>query len=311
MIKKIIFLLLLSTSLVAQPPAPDYSKSFIESSKCWVDVDYVGDGIIGHKLDIYLPKTGQAPFPVVIAIYGSAWFSNSSKSANFHVGLDQALLEGGFAVVNINHRSSRDAIWPAQIQDVKAAIRYIRANAETFSLDDSFIGVTGFSSGGHLSAMAGLTSHTKTDKINGLDIDLEGSLGKFQETSSHVDAVVDFFGPSDFLTMDACVGETFHDEARSPESTLVGGALQENKDKVALANPMSYITENDPPFLIFHGNKDPMVPLCQSEQLFEKLQKEGIRSELVIVEGGGHGPLVFVEENFKKMNAFFREEQAK
>ena len=114
--------------MVAQPPPPDYSKFFIESSKAWVDVDYVGDGIIGHKLDIFLPKTGKAPFPVVIVIYGSAWFSNSSKSANFHVGLDQALLNGGLAVVNINHRSSIDAKWPAQIQDVKAAIRFIRAN---------------------------------------------------------------------------------------------------------------------------------------------------------------------------------------
>lgn len=306
-----IFLFLLCTKLVAQPPAPDYSKSFIESSKSWVDVDYVGDGIIGHKLDIYLPKTGQAPFPVIIAIYGSAWFSNSSKSANFHVGLDQALLSEGFAVVNINHRASTDAIWPAQIQDVKAAIRYIRANAETFSLDNSFIGITGFSSGGHLSAMAGVSSHLKTDIINGLDIDLEGNLGEFTETSSHVDAVVDWFGPSNFLTMDECAGEPFHDNAKSPESTLVGGPLQENKDKVALANPISYITKNDPPFLIFHGNKDPMVPMCQSEQLFEMLQKEGVQSEFIIVEGGGHGPLVFVDENFKKMNTFFNAEKAK
>jgi acetyl esterase/lipase len=309
--KKIIFLFLVSTNLVAQPPAPDYSKFFIESSKSWVDVDYVGDGLIGHKLDVFLPKTGKAPFPVVIAIYGSAWFSNSSKSANFHVGLDQALLEGGFAVVNINHRSSRDAVWPAQIHDVKAAIRFIRANATKFSLDNSFIGITGFSSGGHLSSMAGTTNYTKSEKINGLDIDLEGSLGKFTATSSHVDAVVDFFGPSNFLTMDECDEKMNHNDAKSPESILVGGAIQENKDKVALANPMSYATKNDPPFLIFHGNKDPLVPLCQSEQLFEKLQMAGIRSELVIVEGGGHGPLVFVKNNFLKMNSFFKEEQAK
>jgi hypothetical protein len=109
--------------------------------------------------------------------------------------------------------------------------------------------------------MAGVTSHTKTDKINGLDIDLEGSLGKFKETSSHVDAVVDWFGPINFLTMDECDKKMNHNDAKSPESTLVGGAIQENKDKVALANPMSYITKNDPSFLIFHGNKDPLVPM--------------------------------------------------
>jgi acetyl esterase/lipase len=156
-----------------------------------VDVDYAGDGIIGHKLDIFLPRTGIAPFSVVIVIYGSAWFSNSSKSANFLVGLGQALLNDGFAVVSINHRSSTNAKWPAQIQDVKAVIRFIRANAATFSLDNSFIGVTGFSSGGHLSSMTEVTNSIKTDKINGLDIDLEGSIGEFKETSSQVDAVVD------------------------------------------------------------------------------------------------------------------------
>lgn len=311
MLKKLIFLLLLSTRLAAQPPAPDYSKFFIESSKSWVDVDYVGDGIIGHKLDVFLPKTGKAPFPVVIAIYGSAWFSNSSKAANSHVGLDQALLNAGFAVVNINHRSSREALWPAQIQDVKAAIRFIRANAATFSLDHSFIGITGFSSGGHLSSMAGVTSHSKTDIINGLDIDLEGNLGNFKETSSHVDAVVDWFGPTNFLIMDDCDEKMNHNDANSPESILIGGAIQDNKDMAALANPMSYITENDPPFLIFHGNKDPLVPHCQSEQFYERLQQEGIGSELVIVDGGGHGPLVFTEANFRKMNAFFKDEQSK
>ena len=111
--------------------------------------------------------------------------------------------------------------------------------------------------------------------------------------------------------MDVCDEKMNHNDAKSPESTLIGGAIQENKDKVALANPMSYITKNDPPFLIFHGNKDPLVPLCQSEQFFEKLQDEGIRSELVIVDGGGHGPLVFVETNFQKMNAFFKDKLAK
>jgi acetyl esterase/lipase len=91
------FLFLLITKLVAQPPPHDYSKYFIEAGKTWIDVDYVGDNHIGHKLDIFLPKTGKASYPVVVVIYGSAWFSNSSKASNFHVGLDQALLEGGFA----------------------------------------------------------------------------------------------------------------------------------------------------------------------------------------------------------------------
>lgn len=303
--KKLLWLVLLAFNCFAQAPS-NYSSSAIEASKSWIDVDYVGDGIIGHKLDIFLPKKGKGPFPVVVMVYGSAFFSNSSKASCFSGNNGQSLLKKGFAVVTINHRSSRDATWPAQIHDVKAAIRFIRANASQFSLDNSFIGITGFSSGGHLSTMAGVTSHSKNEKINGFEIDLEGNLGKYKETSSHVDAVVDFFGPTDFLLMDSCGSSMKHDDPNSPESTLVGGAIQDNKDKVALANPLSYVSAGDPPFLIFHGNKDPLVPHCQSEILYKKLQENDIESELVIVDGGGHGPGVMIDKYLDKMVDFFK-----
>jgi len=301
----ILILLILSYGAFAQPK-PDYTKSAIEASKSWIDIDYAGDGIIGHKLDIFLPKEGKGPFPVVITIYGSAWFSNSSKGTCFNDGLGQTLLKNGFAVVSINHRSSRDAIWPAQIHDVKAAIRFIRANASAFSLDTSFLGVTGFSSGGHLSTIAGVTSSIKSTTINNLPIDLEGTIGKSLGESSHVDVVVDWFGPTDFLLMDACGSSFSHNEVKSPESTLIGGAIQENKDRVALANPISYVSKGTPPFLIFHGTKDPLVPPCESEKLYEKMQKEGVKSELVIIEGGGHGPGVMIDKYYAQMITFFK-----
>ncbi|MFN8432215.1 MAG: alpha/beta hydrolase [Spirosomataceae bacterium] len=303
--KKILLLLLIAVRSLAQSPE-NYSESVIEASKSWIDLDYAGDGIIGHKLDIFLPKKGKGPFPVVVMVYGSAFFSNSSKGNCFKENYGQTLLKNGFAVVSINHRSSREAIWPAQIHDIKAAIRFIRANAQQFSLDNSFIGITGFSSGGHLSAMAGVTSGTKSEKINGLEIDLEGNVGKYWETSSHVNAVVDWFGPTDFLIMDACGSSFSHDDAKSPESTLIGGAIQENKDKAALANPISYVSSGDPPFLIFHGNKDPLVPHCQSEKLYEKMQKAGVNSQLVIIEGGGHGPGVMIDKYYNQMVGFFK-----
>ncbi len=305
-----LFLLIISYCGFAQPKV-DYSKSAIEASKSWIDIDYAGDGIIGHKLDIFLPKEGKAPFPVVITIYGSAWFSNASKSTCFNDGLGQTLLKNGFAVVSINHRSSRDAIWPAQIHDVKAAIRFIRGNASVFSLDTSFLGATGFSSGGHLSTMAGVTSNLKATTINNLPIDLEGNVGKFTSESSHVDAIVDWFGPTDFLLMDACGSSFSHNDSKSPESTLIGGAIQENKEKVALANPISYVSKNTPPFLIFHGTKDPLVPHCESEKLYEKLQKEGVKSELVIIEGGGHGPGVMIDKYYTQMIEFFKSRMKK
>jgi acetyl esterase/lipase len=309
--KKLGIVFILAAFGAFSQPSVEISKSYIESSKAWIDVDYVGDADIGHKLDIFLPKKGKAPFPIVITIYGSAFFSNSSKSTCFKDSFGQTLLKNGFAVVSINHRSSRDAIWPAQIHDVKAAIRFVRANSAQFLLDNSFIGITGFSSGGHLSAMAGTTSQTKSAQINGLEIDLEGNLGKNIGTSSHVDAVVDWFGPTEFLSMDQCGSSMSHDGAKSPESSLIGGAIQENKEKTELANPINYVTKSNPPFLLFHGNKDPLVPHCQSEKLFEKLQKEGVKSEIFIIEGGGHGPGVMIDKYYAQMIRFFKSESKK
>lgn len=303
--------MLASMQALAQSKEIDPEKTAISSSKYWLDIDYVGDNVIGHKLDIHLPKNGKAPYPIVIAIYGSAWFSNSSKEEVFKVGLGQKLLESGFAVVNVNHRSSSDSRFPAQIQDIKATIRFIRANSMKFSLDNSFIGVTGWSSGGHLTALTGATNSIKTDKIGGLDIDIEGSLGKYTDQSSEVNAIVDWFGPTDFLIMDKCGSSFAHNEAKSPESSLIGGAIQDNAGKVALANPISYANKDNPPFLIFHGDKDPLVPDCQSSKLYEKLQKEGVPSELVIIAGGGHGPGVMIDKYYNQMVAFFDREMKK
>jgi acetyl esterase/lipase len=307
--KNLFFLfLVISVNSFSQQREIDMAKSSISSSKHWLDVDYAGDGIIGHRMDIHLPGNGKEPFPIVIVVYGSAFFSNSSKAAVFNDGWGQKLLENGFAVVSINHRSSRDAIFPAQIQDVKAAIRFVRANSQKFSLDNSFIGITGWSSGGHLAALAGTTNTTKAKTLNGLDIDIEGSLGNHKQTSSEVNAVVDWFGPTDFLIMDKCGSTMNHDDVKSPESSLIGGAIQENKNKTALANPVTYVNKSNPPFLIFHGDKDPLVPHCQSEKLFEKLQSARVLSELVIILGGMHGPGVMIDQYYEKAIVFFKNE---
>ena len=294
-------------SLVSFAQTPqELNKMIIESSKHWLDIDYVGDKHIGHRLDVHLPKIESEYYPVVICIYGSAWFSNNSKSNTFTSGLGQVLLENGFAVVSINHRSSRDAIFPAQIQDVKSAIRFIRANAVHFSLDTSFIGVTGWSSGGHLAAFTGTTNTTKAFDWNGKHIDIEGELGKFKNASSQVDAVVDWFGPTDFLIMDQCGSSFSHDDEKSPESSLVGGAIQSHKDECKLADPATYVKKDNPPFLILHGDQDPLVPHCQSEHLQGKLKAAGAESTLIIIEGGKHGPEVMKSKYYAEMVAFFK-----
>lgn len=276
-------------------------------SKSWKDLDYAGDAMQYHRLDIYLPKVEKPTYPAVISIYGSAWLSNSSKGADLST-LGKALLDAGFAVVTPNHRSSMDAKFPAQINDIKAAIRFIRANAEKYQIDTTFIGITGSSSGGHLAALAATSGLVKQYTVGSATADIEGNVGQYLTYSSSVDAVVDWFGPSDFLVMDSCGSSMVHNDSNSPESSLIGGPIQENKDKCALANSITYVDANDPPFLILHGDKDPLVPHCNSEMLFDALQKAGVPSQFVLVPNGQHGPGLFEEKYVKMMTDFFTKE---
>ncbi len=266
----------------------------------WKNLNYAGDGESYHTLDIYLPNSTTKKSPLILTIYGSAWRSNRSKASKYiKKSLIKPLVEAGFAVASINHRSSTDALFPAQIHDVKAAIRFLRGNAKEYKIDPSFIGVTGSSSGGHLATMAGTTSHNKM---------MEGNVGSFLDYDSHVNAVVDWFGPTDFLLMDICGSRMVHDAINSPESKLIGGAIQENKDKASAANPITYINPETPPFLIIHGMVDLTVPYCQSKVLKIALDSAKIQSELISVRDGGHGRNVFKEEFQNKMVMFFQKE---
>lgn len=274
-------------------------------SQCWKDLNYAGDSAIYHKLDIYLPKAEKKKYPVIVYIYGSAWFSNRSKGADLNT-VGKALLDAGFAVVMPNHRSSMDAKFPAPVNDIKAAIRFVRANAAKYKLDTNFVGISGSSSGGNMAAMAGTSRNVKQQTHGSVTVDIEGNVGSYTHYSSSVDAVVDWFGPTNMLVMDSCGGTDFkHNAANSPASAYIGGPIQENKDKCLLASPITYVDPSDPPFLIFHGDKDRVVPHCQSELLFDALQKAGVKSQFYLVPNGQHGPGVHVEGNLKLMTDFF------
>ena len=263
----------------------------------WKDLNYAGDGKSYHTLDIYSPTSSNNKSPLILTIYGSAWKSNRSKASKYiKKSLIKPLIDAGFAVASINHRSSTDALFPAQIHDVKAAIRFLRGNASEYKIDPSFVGVTGSSSGGHLAAMAGTTSHNKL---------MEGNIGSFLNYDSQVNAVVDWFGPTDFLLMDICGSKMVHDAVNSPESKLIGGAIQENKEKARAANPINYISSKTPPFLIIHGMVDLTVPYCQSKVLKMALERANIESELISVRDGGHGKNVFIDKYKVEMVNFF------
>lgn len=275
-----------------------------QTAREWKDINYAGDTLTGHLLDIYLPADGDGPFPVVVGIAGSAWFRNDTKGWAYNQS--KQLLENGFAIAAVNHRSSRKAIFPAQINDIKAVVRFLRGNASEYQLDTRFVGITGNSSGGHLAAMMGTTAGVDSYTIGSTTLYIEGDLGDHKDQSSRVDAVVDWYGPTDFLVMDSCGSRLQHDAVDSPESTLVGGLIQENVDMCALANPITYIDINDPPILILHGDADPTVPHCQSVLLHETLQAEGARSKLIIVPEAGHGRGMHVPEYKDEMIIFFK-----
>ena len=274
------------------------------SDKQWLNLNYANDDKVYHDLDIYLPKQEQPAYKAVVVIYGSAWFGNNMKQFAYN-SLGKPLLEGGFAVIAINHRSSSDAAYPAQINDVKAAIRFIRANADKYKIDPSFIGITGFSSGGHLASLAGTTNNVKEFTVNKVTVDIEGKVGECTSASSAVNAVVDWFGPIDMALMDDCKKPK---DDKSPEAALIRGNPADNLDMIALLNPITFIDKKDPQFIVIHGEADNVVPNCQSELFSKALKEKGLLNEFISVPEGQHGPVTFNEGTFKKMTDFFLKE---
>ena len=279
----------------------------LETSQEWKDVNYAGDGQAYHTCDIYLPKQVKESYPVVIHIYGSAWFSNNSKGSADLGTIVKALLEAGYAVVCPNHRSSMDAQWPAQIHDIRAVIRFVRGEAKKYKFNPSFIATSGFSSGGHLASTAATTSGLKKTKVGSYDIDLEGAVGNYLQESSQVNAACDWSGPVDLTAMDC--GEHMSMGDNSPEDMLLKSKLSEEPDKYHSLSATHYVDANDPPIIIFHGEKDNVVPCCQGKKFYELLKAAGVKTEATFVPEGGHGMGMYSEENLNKMVNFLNEAQ--
>jgi len=267
----------------------------------WLDIAYATESQ-SQKLDVYLPEEGNGPFPVIVSIHGGAFKAGDKGDSQVIPMLEG--LKRGYAVVSINYRLSQEANFPSQIFDVKAAVRWIRANSKQYKFNPDKIAVWGGSAGGHLSALLG----TSGDVSELEDL----SLGNANE-SSRIQAVVDWFGPTDFLKMDEQLKESkvknpqIHSVPDSPESELIGKNLEDAPDLVRTANPETYITPDDPPFLIQHGLIDHLVPYQQSFNLAKKLEhaigKEKVSLELLQETGHG-GPSFMTDENLNKVFGF-------
>ena len=228
-------------------------------------------------LDVYARESRpERPVPVVVWVHGGGWRGGTKDRINRSV----PILDHGYGLVSVSYRLSGEAIFPAAIADVKAAFRWVRANAGRYGFDADRIGAWGSSAGGHLVALLG-TAH----EVSEWDSLHEENAG----VSSRPDAVCNWFGPTDFLRMNDFPGRIDHDAADSPESKFIGVPIQEHPTKVQRANPISYITADDPPMLHMHGEKDQSVPFNQSELLHAAMQAADLDTTLYKVRNADHG----------------------
>ena len=282
-------------------PIPDADTGHIVRKM--FDIAYA-DRSPAQRLDIYWPDVGNGPFPVIASIHGGAFMGGDKRDAQLTPML--AGLARGYAVVSINYRMSGEATFPALVHDVKAAIRWVRANAVRYLFDPGRIAVWGGSAGGYLALMAGVSAGAP-------ELD-DPALGHGKQSSS-VQAVVDWFGPTDFLKMDeqlaasglAPAAAYAHSGANSPESLILGRTITEIPELVRAANPESYLHAGIPPLFIQHGNRDDVVPYQQSVN-FAAMAHAIAGTAVVTLEllpGAGHAdPAFATTQNVQKVLAF-------
>jgi acetyl esterase/lipase len=246
-------------------PTPTFAPAKFGGSD--LDVTYCTPDGLPQKLDVYYPKSG-GPWPVFVYIHGGSWRELDKAEG---VGW-RYLNDSGFLVVSLNYRLATTEIkFPAMIEDVKCAVRYLRAHSAEYNLDPGRIGALGASAGGHLAALLGTS-----DASAGFDV------GEYPDPSSRVQAVVTLSGLSDFtVVVEGGVAMAIY--------YAFGAVAGTNNALLAPASPVTYVTPDDPPFLIIHGDQDGVVPLEQATILDERLRAAGVPSTLVIVKGGDHG----------------------
>ncbi|MCX7918287.1 MAG: alpha/beta hydrolase [bacterium] len=294
-------LLIVFIYATAEPPNPNRDKWQHVIPPIPPDIEYIKDieygkgGNVSLKLDFIRKKERpQFPMPVIVWIHGGGWRSGSKES---HIYQLIYFARKGYFCASINYRLTDVATFPAQIEDCKCAIRFLRAKANEYNLNPNRIGVWGSSAGGHLAALLGTSGGIK---------ELEGS-GGWQNYSSRVQAVCDWFGPSDFSRFIPIAAISQQNEAFGAVSGLLGGPISEKKELARQASPVTYVTPDDPPFLIMHGDQDKVVSIRQSEILFNALQQAGVEVTFRIIEGEGHGGPKFWRdpENRRIVEQFF------
>lgn len=283
MSRLLITLALLAPAAQGQsPPAP----------RMIPDLEYARVGNTVLKLDLYLPDS-RGPAPVVVWIHGGAWRAGSKSSVPV-----KGLLQHGFAIASVDYRLSTQARFPAQIHDIKAAIRYIRSTAGEYGLDPEHISIAGASAGGHLAALVGVTNGHRP---------LEGRVGDCLDTSSAVERIVSFYGAANLTSI--LRQSTPHGlNVRVPALNLLLGEPSAERTRLErLASPVEHVDAHDPPLLLIHGDQDPQMPINQSHELEGKYKRLDRRVQFEVVHGGAHGGKGFFhQDQLRRVAAFLK-----
>ncbi|MEZ5385465.1 MAG: alpha/beta hydrolase [Prosthecobacter sp.] len=296
----ILLVAFLATAVVAEVPKDFQPPAGIRMEK---DIAYIEGGDEAQKLDIYLPEaSSEKPLPLIVHIHGGGWRAGSKFPCPV-----MGLVLKGYAVASVEYRFSQKAVFPAQIQDCQAAIRWLRAHAKQYNFDNKHVGVIGGSAGGHLSALVGTSGGRMAF----------APIGGNEDYSDRVQAVCDIFGPADFSTVvqqaadDKNVKNIFAFNTPSdPYSGLIGTKL-DDKPKADAVSPVHYVGKDTPPFLILHGTHDALVPLAQSEEMAAALKEQGIEVWLQKLPGSGHGGPAFTKPQVLQLTQNFFDKHLK
>jgi acetyl esterase/lipase len=267
--------------------ASQVANIFPKGTNVYANIAYADDTLKKHRLDIYLPPVKKLSYPVVVWIHGGAWMSNDKYAdMGYMVNTLKDLINNGYAVASIDYRWSTTAPFPAQVQDCNAAIDYIYKNAAQYNIDDSRIALMGFSAGGHLANLIGLSNNSKER-----DFYYKGVKPSFK-----INLVIDFYGPSDLTTLKG----NDNPDPKNPITLLLGGTVAEKPKLAKEASPITWLDQKDPPFLIIQGEKDESVNPEQSKTLSDWLTRMHIPNDLIIVPGAPHYGVMFDAENIRR-----------
>lgn len=273
----LLYLAILSCKVDAQSSSP-VQNLFPKGTTTYSNIAYANDTLKKHLLDIYLPPNAQANPPLIVWIHGGAWMLNDKYAdMNYMKNTIKGFMDSGYALASIDYRWSTTAPFPAQIQDCNAALEYLYEHAGQYKYDRNKIALIGFSAGGHLASLLGLSHNNSVAAFypNGV------------KPQFNIKCVLNFYGPSDLIAI-ASNPDTSINNARDPIAILLGAIPVERPDIAKQASPVTYIDKNDPPFFIVQGEKDESVPNTQSRLLSSWLTLAGVKNELIIVPNAPH-----------------------